>query len=127
MSSTGFGTKLQHETKETFETSLEDGSCEPKCEQKDQCKDVGLIVAAIVLALIWTFAVYAIWTWCASGDKSGSGCGLGSNPIGAFLVWLLFIIIFFSAIYSWNWNAIVAILVFFLIIMLIGWWLACAC
>lgn len=129
MSSTGFGTKVQHEVKETFETSTDECAPEPKCppEQKEQCRDTGLIIAAIVLALIWTFAIYAVWSLCSANKDSGPGCGVGSNCIGAFLIWLLFIILFFASIYAWRWNAIVGILVFFLIIMLLGWWASCAC
>lgn len=130
MSSSGFGTKVQHKVEETFEAKVEDQcetKCEPKCEQKEQCRDTGLIIAAIVLALIWTFAIYAVWSFCSASKNSNSGCGIGSNCIGAFLIWLLFIIIFFASIYAWGWSAVVGILVFFLVVMLLGWWASCAC
>ena len=133
--------KTTHSTEETVEHTVDcDESTKSECSTQSSawgagCADMGLWVAVIVLIIIWTLAVWAGWSWFSSGNnkggKGGKNCdnqdGYGGGCAGAGLLWLIILILFVAAAWRCGWGAVVGFLVFFLIILLIGWWCWSSC
>lgn len=132
--------KVSHTTEETVEHSVDcDESGKSECSTSwgsSGCSDMGLWVAVIVLVILWTIVVWCGWSWMSSGNGNRSGkhgksgdCqdGYGGGCIGAGLLWLIILILFVAAAWRCGWGAVVGFLVFFLIILLIGWWFWSSC
>lgn len=132
--------RVSHTSEETVEHTVD---CDDSGKSESQscsswgfggCADMGLWVAVIVLIILWTLAVWAGWSWFSSSNSKrgkGKGCddndGFGGGCIGAGLLWLIILVIFVAAAFRCGWGAVVGFLVFFLIILLIGWWFWSSC
>jgi hypothetical protein len=121
--------------------SMTEGDCatdtKEECNEEYDTNKIGLWICAIILIIIFSLILW--WGFCSFGGNGGCGRGRGRDGcrdggrgeeggfggagiIGAFLLWLIIIIIFIAAVYKCGWAAIIVFLILFIILIAIGWW-----
>ena len=129
---------IRHQTDESLSVTEGDCAPEPKeecCEEYDSNK-IGLWVCAIILIIIFSLVLWWGFSSFSRGNERGRGrgegrgedCGNGgAGVIGAFLLWLIIVIIFIAAVYKCGWGAIIVFLILFILLIAIGWWWWAGC
>ena len=121
-------------TTETLKTSsTESCATEPTSEEKQSyfgdASKMGLWLVVLIFIIIWTIIIFCGFNKYSkkiknrsdskSCDEEKSGCGAGA--LGAFLVWIIGIILLIAIVFQWGWAGLA---IFLVLAILLG---VCVC